>query len=65
MVYVASQGKPAVDNVWSLSWSQEVVQVPNEGNDGVRTIWYSKVWPPRVVELFHQPTMSSSPCDLE
>ena len=44
---------PAMDNVWTISSSFKVGQAPDEGNDRIWMIWYTKVWPSSVVELLH------------
>ena len=56
---------PAVYNIWSFGRSHKVVEVSDEGDDWMRVIGDTKVWPASVVELFHWTSLSASPRDLE
>ena len=56
---------PAVYNVWSFGRSHKVFEVSYEGDDWMRVIGDTKVWPASVVELFHWTSLSASPWDLE
>ena len=48
---------PAVDDVWSAGGPLEVVDSPDEGDDGVGVVGDTEVRPPGVVELLHLTTV--------
>ena len=52
-------------NIWSFAWSHKVIEVSYEGDDWMRLIRDTKVWPPGVVELLHWMSLGPAPRDLE
>ena len=52
-------------DVWPFRWSDEIVQVSNEGDDWMGAVRYTKVRPASVVELFDQTRRGIPSCYLE
>ena len=64
-IYIGIYSLPAVHDIRSLSWPHKVVQMSNEGNDGMRVTWNTVVRPTGVVELFDGTSRTTSPRHLE
>ena len=57
--------QPAVHNIRTFASPDNVIEVSYEGNDWMRLIRDTKVWPPGVVELLHRTSLGPAPRDLE